>query len=67
MTKITEWLAVEAHRAYVYRVALAVIALLVGLGVLTDESAPLVIGLLAALLPTGLAVANTSTNRGPDG
>lgn len=63
MTKILEWLADEPHRAYVYRVALAIIAVLVGVGVLTDEMAPLVIGLLAALLPTGLAVANTSTSR----
>jgi uncharacterized membrane protein YkgB len=63
MTRIMEWLGVEANRAYVYRVALAVIAVLVGVGVLTDESAPLVIGLLAALLPTGLAVVNTTTSR----
>jgi hypothetical protein len=36
-------------------------------GVLTDEMAPLVIGLLAALLPTGLAVANTTTTKPDDG
>lgn len=62
MDRITALLGNEAFRAYVYRVALAVIAILVGVGVLTDEMAPLVIGLLAALLPTGLAVANTSTS-----
>ncbi len=62
MTKISEWLGVEKNRAYLYRIALAVIALLVGVGVLTDEDAALVLGLVAAFLSTGLAVANTTTD-----
>jgi len=34
---------------------------LVAIGVLSDEMLPLVIGLVAAILPTTLAVQNTST------
>lgn len=51
----------ETKRAYVYRVSLAVLALMVFYGLVVDEAAPLVAALLLALLPTGLAVRNTST------
>lgn len=48
-------------RAYIYRVALAVLALAAVYGFVSDEQVPAIAALLAALLPTGLAVANTST------
>ena len=51
----------ESNRAYVYRIALALLPVLVAIGVLSDEMLPLVIGLIAAILPTTLAVQNTST------
>lgn len=51
----------EATRAYLYRIALAVIALLTAYGVFNEADAPLYVGLAAAILSTGLATANTST------
>lgn len=54
----------EPRRAYLYRVALAVIAILVLVGLLTEESVAEWAELVAALLgvgTTGLAVGNTST------
>ena len=61
MTSIRQWLTVERNRAWLYRLSVAAIAILVAYGVLTDEQAPLVIGLLAAMFPAGLASANTTT------
>lgn len=49
-------------RAYIYGVSIPLIALLVGLGYLTDGTAGLVLNLVAAVLGVGtstLAVANT--------
>lgn len=51
----------EATRAYIYRVSAAALALLAGFGIIADEKVPLIIGVVGALLPTGLAVKNTST------
>lgn len=51
----------ESTRAYIYRVALAVLALLAFYGVVSEEEIPLIIGVIGALLPVGLAVKNTST------
>lgn len=49
-------------RAYIYGVSIPLIALLVGLGYLTDGTAGLILNLVAAVLGVGtstLAVANT--------
>lgn len=46
-------------RSYLYPVVLAVVALLGGYGVITDEAVPLWIGLGAALLGAGTATAYT--------
>lgn len=58
----------EHHRAYVYRVAATVGALLVGSGQLTAGHESAVLTLLGAILGlggTGLAAANTSTHKPP--
>jgi hypothetical protein len=58
----------ERTRAYVYRVLLAVVPLLVGYGLLAEGQAALWIGLAGALLAVGgdaLAVKHTSTERPP--
>lgn len=49
-------------RAYIYGISIPLIALLVGLGVVTDGTAGLILNLVAAVLGVGtstLAVANT--------
>lgn len=49
-------------RAYIYGISIPLIALLVGLGYLTDGTAGLILNLVAAVLGVGtstLAVANT--------
>ena len=54
-------------RAYIYGVSIPLIALLVGLGYLTDGTAGLVLNLVAAVLGVGtstLAVANTPPREG---
>jgi|688.fasta_scaffold100487_5 hypothetical protein len=51
----------ERTRAYLYRVLLAALPILTFYGVLTDEAAPLVAGLIAAVFGAGLAANNTST------
>ena len=66
MTRLGQWFSVERHRAWLYRVSLAIIALLIGLGVLADEQGPLLIGLAAAMFPIGTAVANTTTTKAQD-
>lgn len=52
----------EATRAYLYRIALAVLPLLTLWGVVSDQEGPLVIALVAAILGVGLAAKNTSTD-----
>lgn len=57
----------ERHRAYAYRVSVAIVPLLVLYGFITEEAAPLWVGLLAAVLgagPSALATKHTSTRRG---
>jgi hypothetical protein len=54
----------QAHRAYIYRVATALVPLSVFYGLLADNEAALWLGVVGALLGTGahaLASANTST------
>lgn len=56
-------------RAYIYGVSIPLIALLVGLGYLTEGTAGLVLNLVAAVLGVGtstLAVANTDAKPGAD-
>lgn len=50
----------EPTRAWIYRIIIAVIPILTYYGVITDDVAPLIVGLVTALLGTGLAVMNTS-------
>lgn len=52
----------ESTRAWVYRVSLAVIPLLIAFGVVQNEDAALWVALAGAVLNTGLASANTSTS-----
>ena len=51
----------ESQRAYVYRVFLALIPLAVIYGVVQESDVAVWTGLAAAVLSTGLAAANTST------
>lgn len=58
----------ERTRAYLYRVALAALAVLAGYGLIGADEVPLWLTLIVALLgisSTGLAVKNTSTDRPP--
>ena len=52
----------EATRAYIYRISLVVIPLLIAFGVVQKEDAALWVALAGAVLNTGLATANTSTS-----
>ena len=56
----------EAARAYIYRVLLAVQPLVIAYGVTTSELAALWLSVIAAVLVTGLATANTSTHPDAD-
>lgn len=51
----------EAQRAWVYRVSLGIIAILVVYGFLTEEQAAAWVGLVLAATGNGLAALNTST------
>lgn len=51
----------EAQRAYIYRVAVALLAVAAAYGVVADEKVPVVVALIAALFPVGLAAKHTST------
>jgi hypothetical protein len=51
----------EHVRAWIYRVLLAAQPLIVAYSVASDEQAALWLSLIAAILGTGLASANTST------
>jgi hypothetical protein len=50
----------EATRAWIYRVVTAALPLLTAYGVVTEEKVPLIVGLVAAVLSTGMAARNTS-------
>lgn len=52
-------------RRWIYGVSLAVIPLLVALGILEDEIAPLVIALVGAVIAPGLALANMTPDVNP--
>jgi hypothetical protein len=56
-------------RAYIYRVAVAVMPLLILYGVISEQAAALWVGVLAAVLSVGsssLAAKNTPTGRSSD-
>ena len=58
-----DWLT-EARRAYLYRVALAVMAILTVYGIIDADTAPVWLAVVFAVLglgTTGLATVNTST------
>jgi hypothetical protein len=55
------WFQNETNRAWLYRVLLAVVALAVGYGLVTDEQGVLWLAVAAAVLGNGLAAKNTST------
>lgn len=52
-------------RRYIYGVSLAAIPLLVALGILEDEIAPLVVALVGAVVAPGLALANMTPDSEP--
>lgn len=63
------WLT-EQRRAYIYRVALAVMALLTIYGIVDSDTAPVWLAVVFAVLglgTSGLATVNTSTNTPPEG
>lgn len=53
-------------RRWIYGVSLAAVPLLVALGILENEIAPLVIALVAAVVAPGLALANMSPDEEPN-
>lgn len=55
----------EATRAWIYRVATAALPLLVIYGIVDEQTAPLWLAAVGALLVPGLAAANTSTKAAP--
>lgn len=52
-------------RRWIYGVSLAAVPLLVALGILENDIAPLVIALVAAVIAPGLALANMTPDREP--
>jgi len=52
-------------RRWIYGIALAGVPLLVALGILENEIAPLVIALVGAVIAPGLALANMSPDTEP--
>lgn len=53
----------ESTRAYWYRIANAVIPILVSYGLIADREAAVWAGLVAAVFSTGLATKHTSTSK----
>ena len=51
----------EQTRAWIYRILLALAAVAVGYGLITDAEAALWVGVGTAVLGNGLAAANTTT------
>lgn len=51
----------QSTRAYWYRVVTAAIPILTAYGLISDQRAPLFVGLAGALFTSGLAAVNTST------
>ncbi len=53
----------ESTRAYIYRVLLALQPIVVAYGVVSDTQAVLWLSVASAVLGTGLATLNTSTDK----
>jgi len=51
----------ESTRAYVYRILTALVPITISYGVIDSKNAALWVGLIMAVLGTGLASMNTST------
>ena len=56
----------EQKRAYMYRVGVAVVPVLVAYGAINERDAALWLGLLGAVLGLGMAAMNTSTEPQAD-
>jgi hypothetical protein len=56
----------ESTRAYIYRVAEALLAAMAGFGLITGNQAIALVGVVAALFPVGLAIKHTSTTSEED-
>jgi hypothetical protein len=59
------WFTAEANRAWLYRVLLAAVPLLILSGAIDASSAALWVALGASVLGLGTATVNTSTKRQP--
>ena len=66
LTKLAALLAREQTRAYLYRVLCAVGVVLVGRNVITGAELEAYLPLVAEILGTGLASANTTTKKEHD-
>lgn len=55
----------ETTRGIIYRTLLALVAVAVVYGIITDQQAAAWIGVVSALLGNGLASLNTTTKRKP--
>lgn len=54
-------------RRYIYGVAMAAVPLLVAIGVVSDDLAPLVVAMAGAILVPGMALANATDDRQTNG
>lgn len=53
-------------RRYIYGISLAAIPLLVALGIVEEQIAPLIVALVGAVVAPGLALANMSPDAEPN-
>lgn len=58
MTKFLKDIVKPKTRHWLYRVAIAVLSLLAGIGIVTEELVPLIIGVIGAILAVGVADGN---------
>lgn len=65
INKIRDWFSVEAHRAYIYRVLLALGAIAVFYGLISQEEVVLIAGAVTTILNI-MPIANTSTKSDDD-
>lgn len=65
MSKFLGWFAVESHRAYLYRLSVAVGAGLTTAGLTGHSPVMVAVGAVQSILSTSLAAVNTSTKAKP--
>lgn len=58
-----KWITNPKTRKYLYSIAVVAVPLLVTLGVITEEIAPQVVAIVAAILGFGLASVNTDPDQ----